>query len=167
MISRSFERPDRTASRATDTRNRYKIRYTRIQHRPVSRHVNYHGRVSGTHTGFEGGDEYDQRGPDGTGGLVSIGPDQCPSAARQPDGKCPIGWLAGHILVTANTEFLEANPAAKLLFTAVRLTVLEVSLAAETLRRTGADPDDLAAQWIAENRDRADTWLAAAREATE
>ena len=31
------------------TRNRYKIRCTRIQHRPASRQVNYHGRVSGTH----------------------------------------------------------------------------------------------------------------------
>ena len=49
MISRSFERPDRTASRASDARNWYKIRYTRTQHRPASRHVNDHGRVSGTH----------------------------------------------------------------------------------------------------------------------
>ena len=31
------------------TRNRYKIRYTRTQHRPPSRQVNDHGRVSGTH----------------------------------------------------------------------------------------------------------------------
>ena len=31
------------------TRNRYMIRYTRTQHRPASRHVNDHGRVSGTH----------------------------------------------------------------------------------------------------------------------
>ena len=51
MISRSFERPDRTASRASDARNRYKIRYTRTQHRPASRQVNDHGRVSGTHRG--------------------------------------------------------------------------------------------------------------------
>ena len=87
------------------------------------------------------------------------------SAADQPDGKCPIGWLANDILVTANSDFLEVNPAAKLLFTAVRLTALEVSLATETLRRTGADPDDVAAQWIADNRDRVDSWLAAAREA--
>ena len=29
--------------------NRYKIRDTRTQHRPVSRQVNDHGRVSGTH----------------------------------------------------------------------------------------------------------------------
>ena len=27
------------------------MRYTRTQHRPASRHVNYHGRVSGTHRG--------------------------------------------------------------------------------------------------------------------
>ena len=49
MISRSFERPDRTASRTSDANNRYKIRYTRTQHRPASRQVNDHGRVSGTH----------------------------------------------------------------------------------------------------------------------
>ena len=49
IISRFFERPDRTVSRASDARNRYKIRYTTNQHRPASRHVNDHGRVSGTH----------------------------------------------------------------------------------------------------------------------
>ena len=49
MISRSLERPERTVSRASDARNRYKIRYTRTQHRPASRQVNDHGRVSGTH----------------------------------------------------------------------------------------------------------------------
>ena len=31
------------------TRNRHEIRYTRIQHRPESRHVNDHGRVFDTH----------------------------------------------------------------------------------------------------------------------
>ena len=34
------------------TRNRYEIRDTRTQHRPASRPVNDHGRVSGTHRGF-------------------------------------------------------------------------------------------------------------------
>jgi len=115
-------------------------------------------------TGLEGGEEFDQRGPDGTGGFVSIGPDQCPAAAHRPDGKCPVGWLAGHILVTANTGFLEANPAARTLLEAVKLNVVEVSVAAEMVR-VGADPDDLAAQWIADNRDRVDRWLAAARAA--
>ena len=78
---------------------------------------------------------------------------------------CPVGWLANDILVTANSDFLEANPAAKVLFTAVRLTVLEVSLGTETMSRTGAHPDDLAAQLIADNRDRVDAWLTTARTA--
>ena len=49
IISRFFERPDRTVSLASDARNRYKIRYTTNQHRPASRQANDHGRVSGTH----------------------------------------------------------------------------------------------------------------------
>ena len=49
MISRSFERPDRTVSRASDANNRYKIRYTRNQDRPSSLQVNAHDRVFGTH----------------------------------------------------------------------------------------------------------------------
>ena len=113
-------------------------------------------------TGVQHGHEHDQRGPDGTGGFAAIGPDQCPSAASRPDGKCPIGWLASDILVTANTAFLEANPAATALFEAVKLTVVEVSLATEAQRTDGADPDKLAAQWIADNRDRVDQWIAAA-----
>ena len=32
------------------TTNRYEIRYAKTQHRPPSRQVNDHGRVSGTHT---------------------------------------------------------------------------------------------------------------------
>ena len=36
------------------TRNRCEIRYTRTQHRPASRQVNDHGRVSGTHVCPEG-----------------------------------------------------------------------------------------------------------------
>ena len=32
------------------TRNRYEIRCTKTQHRPASRQVNHHGRVSGTHS---------------------------------------------------------------------------------------------------------------------
>ena len=54
MISRSFERPDRTVSRASDARNRYKIRYTTNQHRLASCQVNAHGRVFGTHRLTEG-----------------------------------------------------------------------------------------------------------------
>ena len=111
-----------------------------------------------------GGENHSQRSADGTGGFAVISPDQCPSAADQPDGKCPIGWVVADIHVTANTAFLEANPAARALFEAVKLTIFEVSLA--TVRQQlGNHPDDLAAQWIADNRNRVDTWLAAARAA--
>ena len=50
IISRSFERRDRTARRTSAPKKRYAMRYTNTQHRPASRQVNDHGRVSGTHT---------------------------------------------------------------------------------------------------------------------
>ena len=108
------------------------------------------------------GELHDQRGPDGSGGFAAIGPDQCPSAAVTDDGKCPIGWLVADILVTANNEFLEANPVAEALFEAVKLSVIDVSLA-NAEQDGGASPTDLAIQWIADNRDLVDEWLAAAR----
>ena len=111
-----------------------------------------------------GGENHSQRSADGTGGFAVISSDQCPSAADQPDGKCPIGWVGADIRVTANTAFLEANPAARALFEAVELRIFDVSLANVQLEH-GAHPDDLAAQWIADNRNRVDTWLAAARAA--
>ena len=110
------------------------------------------------------GELHDQRGPDGSGGFAAIGPDQCPSAADTDDGKCPIGWLVSDILVTANNEFLEANPVAEALFHAVRLSVIDVSLA-NAEQDGGASPTDLAIQWITDNRDLVDEWLAAARAA--
>ena len=50
MISRSFERRERIVRRTSATKKRDMMRYTKAQHRPASRHVNDHGRVSGTHT---------------------------------------------------------------------------------------------------------------------
>ena len=73
------------------------------------------------------GEDHSQRGADGTGGFAAISEDQCPSAADQPDGKCPIGWLGADIQVTANNDFLAANPAARALFEAVRLSVIAVT----------------------------------------
>ena len=108
-----------------------------------------------------GGQQYDQRGADGSGGYASIGPDQCPSAADQDSGKCKIGWLAADILVTANNDFLAANPAAEALFEAVRLSVIDVSLANVAMGQ-GESPADLATQWIADNRGMADAWISAA-----
>ena len=106
----------------------------------------------------EGGQQYDQRGADGSGGYASIGPDQCPSAADQDSGKCKIGWVVHDILVTANNDFLAANPAAQALFEAVRLSVIDVSLANAAMGQ-GESPTDLATQWIADNRGLVDEWI--------
>ena len=109
----------------------------------------------------EGGESHDQSGADGSGGYAAIGADQCPSAADNPDGLCPIGWVVHDIQVTANNDFLAANPAAQALFEAVRLSVIDVSLANVAMGK-GASPTDLATQWIADNRALADEWIAAA-----
>ena len=111
-----------------------------------------------------GGESHSQRGPDGTGGFAAISEDQCPSAADQPDGQCKIGWLAADIQVTANNDFMAANPAERALFEAVRLSLIDVSLA--NLAMVGGEsPTDLATEWIADNRDAVDEWIAAARAA--
>ena len=112
--------------------------------------------------GVEGGEEYDQRGPDGTGGYAAIGADQCPTAADNVDGLCPIGWIANDILVTANSNFIDADPAVKALLEAVKLSVIEVSLA-RFEQDNGAALGGLASAWIAENRTTVDAWLQAAR----
>ena len=113
-------------------------------------------------TGQQGGENHSQRGADGSGGFASIGSDQCPSAADEPSGRCKIGWLSSDILVTANSGFLAANPAARALFEAVRLPMIDVSVAALYVMEVGESPTDLAAQWIADNRDLVDEWIAAA-----
>ena len=109
----------------------------------------------------DGGEKHDQRGADGSGGYAAIGPDRCPAAADNPDGLCPIGWVASDILVTANNDFLAANPAAQALFEAGTLSMIDVSLAYMAMDE-GENPTDLATQWIADNRDRVDEWIHAA-----
>ena len=93
--------------------------------------------------------------------YAAIGADHCPSAADNPDGLCPIGWVVHDIQVTANNDFLAANPAARALFEAVRLSVIDVSLA-QVAVRDGESPSDVATRWIAANRDLVDEWIAAA-----
>ena len=115
-------------------------------------------------SGTEGGEQHSQRGADGSGGYAAIGPDQCPSAADNADGLCPIGWVAADILVTASNDFLDANPAAAKLLEVVKLSVIEVSLA-NVEQDEGAAPGDLATDWIVNNRDTVDAWLDAARAA--
>ena len=50
MISRSFERPERTAKRANDTSNRYRMRHIGPQDASASCLVSAHDRIVGTHS---------------------------------------------------------------------------------------------------------------------
>ena len=105
----------------------------------------------------DGGEAWDQRP-----GSAAIGEDMCP--ARNAEGLCPIGWAAADIQAAANNDFLAANPAAEELFKLIVLSVMDVSVA-NVEQAAGADPKDLAADWIASNRDKVDPWLEAARAA--
>ena len=104
------------------------------------------------------------RGLDGTGGHAPFGADVCPSAADDPRGLCPLGWVASTRTVAVRAEFAAANPAASALLDAVFIPTADISQA--LVREAEGDaPEVLAAEWIAANRASADKWLAAARAA--
>ena len=114
-------------------------------------------------TGIEGGEGHDQRP-----GTANIGPESCPAAADA--GTCQLAWVAADIQVTANTEWLSANPYAAELFCAVQLSVIDVSLAnVEQAGAGDAATEDfiagLASTWIVDNRATVDGWLHQARNA--
>lgn len=105
--------------------------------------------------GEDGGESHDQRP-----GTANIGADQCPAA--ETEGICQLGWIAADIQVTANNDFLAANPAAAKLLELVKLPIIEVSLA-NVEQDGGRDTNDdimaLANEWIERNRDLVDGWL--------
>lgn len=104
------------------------------------------------------------RGFDGTGGHAPFSADECPSVADDPQGLCPLGWVASTRTVAVRSEFSAANPAAVTLFDVVFVPAADVSQALAR-EADGSDPADLAAEWIAANRDAVDGWLVAARAA--
>ena len=90
--------------------------------------------------------------------------EQCPG---QP---CRTGFTTADIRVVARNDFLEANPAAKTLFELVVISPLDISRLTHTHMGGGTqygeeDVKMAAAQWIVENQDIVDRWLAAARAA--
>ena len=112
-------------------------------------------------TGQDGGEGHDQRP-----GTANIGADTCPVAGDL--GTCQLGWIAADILVTANADFVDANPAAAALFDVVSLPIIDVSLAnveQDNGRNTNEDIKELAREWIANNRSTVDGWLDAAKAA--
>ncbi|MDE0065856.1 MAG: glycine betaine/L-proline ABC transporter substrate-binding protein ProX, partial [Acidimicrobiaceae bacterium] len=114
-------------------------------------------------TGVDGGDKHDQRYWTGTTDLVqlAIAEDLCPAAADL--GYCPLGWVPADISVTANKDWLTANPAAEALLRAAKLPVVEVSILQveqADANWTEAEIAQAAADWIANNRDQVDAWVA-------
>ncbi len=81
---------------------------------------------------------------------------------------CDIGWNADDIQVTANADFLDANPAAAALLEVVELPLGDIA-AQNFLMQEGEDSQaDVvrhAEEWIEQNRALVDEWLDAARAA--
>ena len=98
-------------------------------------------------------------------GVSSFDAESCPGVVNHPDGLCQIGFLANDIQVAANNDFLAANPVAEALLAAVVLPVFDVTTAVVAQDIDGEDPSELAAEWIAANRETADEWLHKARQA--
>ncbi len=103
--------------------------------------------------------EFDQT-VDGVAKPAALGLDTC------TNDPCHLGWVAADIQVSANNEFLDANPAAKRLFELVQIPVIDVAL--QNVRYNGGedtteDVNSHAAEWIEDNRATVDEWLAEAR----
>lgn len=103
----------------------------------------------------------------------SISPSQTEGPSTLEEGECStdpcnLGWDAADIRVTANNEFLAANPAAAALFELVVISPIDVSLQNVAYGLGESSEDDIhrhAAEWIAANREDVDAWLAEARSA--
>ena len=74
-----------------------------------------------------------------------------------------LGFGAASIHSVANNDFLEANPAAEELLNQIRTDLQWINEATLQINEEGAEAEDLAAQWIEDNRDTVDEWLNAAR----
>ena len=84
--------------------------------------------------------------------------------------ECWVGWPVEDILVTANRQFAEANPAAVALFEVVELG--GEAIANQNVRYTGGEDSEAdirrhAAEWIAANRTLVDQWISYALDAVD
>ena len=97
----------------------------------------------------------------GTIGFDDLGADVC---LQGPDG-CQLGWQHAEINVTANQDWLAANPIAEELLNLFRPDVIDISiLQVEHSAGDGsqADVNRIAADWITANRELVDSWVAQA-----
>ena len=104
--------------------------------------------------GRSGGEGWDQRP-----GQADISADTCLYIVD--NGLCQTGFKPADIVVTARNDLLENHPAAKRLFEVA--TIEPIAVAQMTIRvRNKEDPEDLAAEWIADNSELVDSWIAEA-----
>ncbi len=92
-------------------------------------------------------------------GPKSLG-DQCTT------DPCNLGWDAADIRATGNNDFLAANPAVARLLELFTINPVDVTLQNVIYSLGENTEDDIkqhAAEWIANNRDSVDSWLASAR----
>ncbi|NDJ62921.1 MAG: glycine betaine/L-proline ABC transporter substrate-binding protein ProX, partial [Chloroflexi bacterium] len=80
---------------------------------------------------------------------------------------CQMGFIGSDIRAVANVDFLRANPAVAALLSVVEIPLGDIA-AQNVLMQEGEDSDDdiqdQAAEWIDDNRDLADEWVAFAME---
>ncbi len=95
---------------------------------------------------------------EGQDGVSAVG-DAC------TNDPCTTMFTPSDIVVTANNDFLAANPAAASILESFEIDPLAVAVQAVAID-AGANPNDdmaaAAAQWIADNRDTIDPWIEAA-----
>lgn len=114
--------------------------------------------------GYESGETYCQR-CDGEIGFQDISADTC---LQGPDG-CQLGWEASDIEVTANKEWLAANPVAHEMFNQFKPPLIDLAIAGIALQASDgstATANQIAANWIADNRALATSWVIAAAAAS-
>ena len=104
--------------------------------------------------GKEGGESYDQGE-----GYTGLGADVC----LAPGSGCNTGWEAADILVTMNNVFADANPGVIALSEVFNPPLIDMAIAGVDLNASDgsqAAVEEIAAAWIADNRDLADEWVA-------
>ncbi len=83
------------------------------------------------------------------------------------ESPCDMGFRVADIRAVANVEFLAQNPSAAALLEAVKIPLLDISLQNALMSAGENSEEDLrrhAVEWIADNRELVDQWLAVARD---
>lgn len=73
-----------------------------------------------------------------------------------------LGFAIDRYWITANKEFIAANPAAKKLFELIKIPVEDISVISKRVKEGEDSPEDivrLAEEWIETNRDTFDSWI--------